>query len=104
MSAEWTADSLFTAATGPTQPRTGRLDSKSARLDADPRDVEDSVTDYPSPTQTSGSGDTRGRSGSLQLQQEVDSLRRDVEQMRQERSLLALAEDHHDVPPPSYSG
>ncbi|KAF4598089.1 hypothetical protein EYR38_006483 [Pleurotus pulmonarius] len=104
MSADWTADSLFTAATGPSPPRTGRLDSKSARLDADSRDVEGSVTDYPSPTQTSGSGGTRGRSGSLQLQQELDSLRRDVEQMRQERSLLALAGDHHDVPPPSYSG
>ncbi|KAF7428113.1 hypothetical protein PC9H_007332 [Pleurotus ostreatus] len=106
LSADWTADSLFTDATAPPPPppRTGRLDSKSARIDAEHRDAEYSATEFSSPTQTSGSGGTRGRLGSLQLQQELDSLRRDVERMRQERSLLALSGDHHDVPPPSYSG
>lgn len=67
-----------------------------------PGDIEGSATELSSPTQSSGRG-TRGRAGSLQLQQELDSLRRDMEQIRQERSLLTLAGDH-DVPPPSYSG
>ncbi|KAL4258458.1 Glutaminase GtaA [Pleurotus pulmonarius] len=95
-------DGLFTTSATSRPPWAGVMNSKSVRFDAQQRGVEDPSMEISAATQTSRSG----RAASLQLQQDIESLRRDMEQirMRQEQPLLGLAGDRHDISPPSYSG
>ncbi|KAF4598088.1 hypothetical protein EYR38_006482 [Pleurotus pulmonarius] len=102
MSADRATDGLFTTSATSRPHWTGVMNSKSVRFDAQQQGVEDPSMEISAATQTSRSG----RAASLQLQQDIESLRRDMEQirMRQEQPLLGLAGDRHDISPPSYSG